>query len=362
MVRTLSPLLFLLISAIFSMCPKPSVAQSNPVPNCPADFSGGRLGQSFSCACRAGSVEGGSVWGDGIYTADSSICLAARHAGVIDAVGGSLLVTGEPGRSAYTGATRNGVDSEPYDSYPMSFRVARTSATGIDITAQCPENFSSYRGIGQPLRCVCAGEETVHGSVWGTDIYSDDSGICRAAVHAGAIGFMGGSVTVLGRPGQSSYLGRAQNGLRSNEYGNWEGSFTFDRTGASISTSITPIQASVADSIARRGQVQLYINFATNSADLDARAHDVLTQLRDVMRMDASLSLTLVGHTDTVGGAAQNKPLSLRRATSVRTWLVGQGIAATRLHVDGRGAEQPIADNATESGRALNRRVTAMRR
>lgn len=362
MARIMFPLLVALLSATIALEPTPSAAQANPVPNCPADFGGGKPGQSFSCACRAGSIDGGSVWGDGIYTADSSICRAARHAGAIEAEGGTLLVTGEAGRSTYGGAVRNGIESEPYESYPMSFRVARISAVGIDPSAPCPENFTGYRGIGQPLRCVCAGEETVYGSVWGTEIYSDDSGICRAAVHAGAIGLMGGKVTVLGRPGRSSYVGKEQNGLRSNDYGSWEGSFTFDRTGATPAASTAPVQASVADSITRRGQVQLYITFATNSADLDAQAQDVLAQLRDVMRKDPSMSLTLVGHTDNVGVPAQNKPLSLRRATSVRTWLIGQGIDAKRLDADGRGAEQPIADNATESGRALNRRVTAIRR
>ena len=88
----------------------------------------------------------------------------------------------------------------------------------------------------------------------------------------------------------------------------------------------------------------------------------MLTQVRDLMHQDPSLSLTLVGHTDNVGASAQNKPLLLHRATSVRAWLIGQGIAATRLDVDGQGSERPIADNATESGRALNRRVTAVRR
>ena len=67
--------------------------------------------------------------------------------------------------------------------------------------------------------------------------------------------------------------------------------------------------------------------------------------------------MTVVGHTDTSGGDAVNDPLSLDRAQSVRDYLVGRGVSATQIRTVGRGAREPIADNATEAGRARNRRV-----
>ena len=76
---------------------------------------------------------------------------------------------------------------------------------------------------------------------------------------------------------------------------------------------------------------------------------------------DGGLRLALIGHTDSVGTADYNKSLSYRRAEAVRDWLVQQGVAASRLTVDGRGREQPIADNNSEAGRAANRRVQARR-
>ncbi|MDI6744679.1 MAG: LCCL domain-containing protein [Thermodesulfovibrionales bacterium] len=66
------------------------------------------------------------------------------------------------------------------------------------------------------------------GNLWGTDVYTDDSSICTAAVSAGLITFhAGGSVTIEIRPGQSSYAGSTRNGITSKGYGSWHGSFVF---------------------------------------------------------------------------------------------------------------------------------------
>lgn len=64
-----------------------------------------------------------------------------------------------------------------------------------------------------------------------------------------------------------------------------------------------------------------------------------------------------VGHTDSVGTDAYNQRLSLARANSVKTYLVGKGVDAKRIRTEGRGESQPVADNATAEGRAKNRRV-----
>jgi hypothetical protein len=65
--------------------------------------------------------------------------------------------------------------------------------------------------------------------LWGTDIYTDDSSVCTAAVHAGLISYAGGTVTVEIRPGQASYSGNSRNGVNSKNYGGWPGSFVFVR-------------------------------------------------------------------------------------------------------------------------------------
>jgi OOP family OmpA-OmpF porin len=68
--------------------------------------------------------------------------------------------------------------------------------------------------------------------------------------------------------------------------------------------------------------------------------------------------MVTVGHTDSVGSEAYNQKLALRRAEAVKAYIVSKGIDATRVYTEGKGESQPVADNATEEGRAKNRRVT----
>ena len=121
------------------------------------------------------------------------------------------------------------------------------------------------------------------------------------------------------------------------------------------------MQAPVAHALKTVGQVALYIRFRTNSADIDPSAEPMLTELRDALRADPGLRVTLIGHTDNQGGPTVNRPLSQRRAEAVRAWLVANGIDAPRLAAEGRGQDQPVAENNSEAGRALNRRVQAVR-
>src|SRR6185503_3007344 len=64
-----------------------------------------------------------------------------------------------------------------------------------------------------------------------------------------------------------------------------------------------------------------------------------------------------IGHADSVGSDAYNQRLSVRRAESVKAYLVSKGIEANRVYTEGKGEKQPVADNKTKEGRAKNRRV-----
>lgn len=107
--------------------------------------------------------------------------------------------------------------------------VASSSSFTVDSSSElsCSTyNFRSYRDqVGQQISCHCAA--TSSGTIWGTDIYTDDSSVCGAAIHAGVISSSGGRVTVLIQPGQSSYTGSIRNGISTNSYGTWLGSFSF---------------------------------------------------------------------------------------------------------------------------------------
>ena len=73
---------------------------------------------------------------------------------------------------------------------------------------------------------------------------------------------------------------------------------------------------------------------------------------------EANLKAVIGGHTDSSGDATANLGLSQRRAIAVRRELIARGVPPTALKSVGYGAEQPIADNETEDGRAKNRRTT----
>lgn len=81
--------------------------------------------------------------------------------------------------------------------------------------------------VGQTFVYNCSPNGTFD-TVWGTDVYTDDSSICTAAVHAGKITrAAGGTVTIEITPGQEAYIGSARNGVTSSNYGSWGGSFIF---------------------------------------------------------------------------------------------------------------------------------------
>ncbi|WP_185020612.1 LCCL domain-containing protein [Histidinibacterium lentulum] len=74
----------------------------------------------YACGCAAGEAFG-AVWGSGPYTADSDVCAAARHAGVIGTGGGPVMAMAFPGLLQYLGSTRNGVESMDWGTDALSF-------------------------------------------------------------------------------------------------------------------------------------------------------------------------------------------------------------------------------------------------
>jgi len=111
---------------------------------------------------------------------------------------------------------------------PSSADDAETGDTFGRVPAAWAATAADLRSdIGRTFEYDCPAEGRF-GDVWGTTIYTDDSSVCTAAVHAGVITERnGGTVTIIVRPGQSSYLGSLQNGVESQPYGGWGGSFTF---------------------------------------------------------------------------------------------------------------------------------------
>lgn len=176
-------------------------------------------GGSLDCSCTGS--ETGSVWGSGPYTADSNVCVAARHAGAVNAQGGVVSVYAVDGQSAYPGSAQNGVTTSTWGSYGRSFEFARYAATPtLQACGSFPNGQASYS-------CGCTGAES--GTVWGSGPYTSDSDLCVAARHAGALGERGGSITVLGVAGLSQYSASQANGVSTSEWGSYGSSVVFNR-------------------------------------------------------------------------------------------------------------------------------------
>ena len=108
----------------------------------------------------------------------------------------------------------------------------------------------------------------------------------------------------------------------------------------------------------RQSSVRLEgVTFELNSATLTADASAILLRVADALRGEPNLRAEIAGHTDSSGADAYNLRLSQERADSVLQFLVRQGIERNRLVARGYGETQPVADNATPSGRERNRRV-----
>jgi hypothetical protein len=99
---------------------------------------------------------------------------------------------------------------------------------GVSVGAACPSSASLAGQTSGTFTCVCGTVSTPTSSGWGTDIYTHDSSICAAAVHACKIGASGGTVTYTVIPGQSSYSGSTRNGVTTASWGSWPYSYYFN--------------------------------------------------------------------------------------------------------------------------------------
>ncbi len=169
----------------------------------------------------------GAVWGTEFYSDDSSICTAAVHDGRLAAgEAGTVRIRIEGARTSYAASTRNGVTTMEWGEWPRTFRfVGGARQIDCSTTAQTLE-----LGFGQTMTLICPPLCGTIGTVWGTDIYSDDSAVCQAAIHAGAITSADGGTFLLRiHDGQQSYTGSMRNGVTTSDWGAWQRSFSVSR-------------------------------------------------------------------------------------------------------------------------------------
>lgn len=99
------------------------------------------------------------------------------------------------------------------------------------------------------------------------------------------------------------------------------------------------------------------VTFAVNQSDIKPGFYQTLNAVAEVFDEFDKTTITVAGHADSTGPEEYNMKLSQQRALSVSNYLAAQGVAPQRLSSIGFGESRPIADNATDAGRAANRRV-----
>ncbi|MBD3390515.1 MAG: OmpA family protein [Chitinivibrionales bacterium] len=108
----------------------------------------------------------------------------------------------------------------------------------------------------------------------------------------------------------------------------------------------------------KRGRVILRgVNFKFGSAILTGDSYAILDRVYQSLVEWPEIQIEIRGHTDSIGSRIANKRLSRKRAESVSNYLISKGISPERLRAEGMGEDEPIAENATAEGRAMNRRV-----
>ena len=151
----------------------------------------------------------------------------------------------------------------------------------------------------------------------------------RAMVGAGVGGLAGGTI--------GAYQDRQEAELRRQTAG----------TGIVVDREGDTIKLNLPDGV----------TFDFNRTELKPQFYPALNNVAATLREYNQTIVEVSGHTDNVGSAAVNQRISEERAQNVATYLIGQGLQRERFEIAGFGYRYPVADNSTEQGRALNRRV-----
>ena len=191
--------------------------------------------------------------------------------------------------------------------------------------------------------CAAPQNKTQQGAMYGTGI--------GALVGAGLGQAIGGDTksTLIG-----AGIGAALGGVAGGSIGRY-----MDNQEAALQQQFA---ASNAANIQRNADVLAVtfksdVLFDINSATLKPGAYTEINRVSQVLLQYPQTTVQIAGHTDSSGSETYNQRLSERRAMSVQSALINQGVDSMRLQTLGFGEGQPIADNSTATGRQLNRRV-----
>ena len=178
-----------------------------------------------------------------------------------------------------------------------------------------------------------------------------------AAIGAVAGGLIG-AATAGGNKGKSAATGAAIGAALGAGGGYlWSQNMQKQRAEMEQATAGTGIGISQTTDNQLKVDIPADVSFDVGRHAIKPNMRPVLDRLASTLNQHPVTTVTIIGHTDSTGSDAVNDPLSINRAAATRDYLVQRGVSAQRIAVDGRGSRQPVADNSTASGRAMNRRV-----
>ena len=206
-----------------------------------------------------------------------------------------------------------------------SFSTLTCLALSVGVLCGCANMSETQQGTAQG-----AGIGAVAGALLGAAT-GGSKGAVNGAALGGALGAGGGYIWSKKMQDQKAAMERATVG-----------------TGVAVSqTSDNRLKLDIPSDVSFDvGQAAIRPNFVP-----------ILNHFATSLNQNQVTTVTIIGHTDSTGSDAINNPLSVDRAIAARDYLVSQGVARARIMTDGRGAREPVADNATLAGRGKNRRV-----
>jgi outer membrane protein OmpA-like peptidoglycan-associated protein len=177
----------------------------------------------------------------------------------------------------------------------------------------------------------------------------------KGTATGAAAGAVGGAV-LSKATGGSAATGAVVGGAIGAVAGNlWSKRMEEKRTEMQRATQGTGIDVAKTQDNQLKVNVPSDFSFDVGSAQIKPQMRPVLDQF--AQGLDPKMRVTVVGHTDDTGGPEVNNRLSLDRAASVRDYLRNRGLDTSRMIINGRGENEPMASNDSQAGRAQNRRV-----
>ena len=177
-----------------------------------------------------------------------------------------------------------------------------------------------------------------------------------AGVGAGLGAILGG--TTGGGGGERAAKGAVIGGAAGALIGNiWSNRMEKQKQAMEQATQGTGVQVTQTSDNRLKLEIPADVSFDTGRSDIKSNFRPVLERFAQTLNENPAATVTIIGHTDSVGDDSVNQPLSVDRAANPRNYLAQRGVSSNRIAIEGRGEREPIASNDDSSGRARNRRV-----